>query len=567
MNALHLVPAGVFLVLFVVMLIRAGWLKRQIQKRDGELADARKHAEDTQLQCEETASKLRTEGATLVAKQIAEVDREGERVRAHLESEVHRLRAELEPLRRFASLRSDESQARSLLEQATEEARALRAQSQLLLERAKTSSEEQRSEALAKARDARERAEATLAQATREAGRIVTEAHQRAESIAGDAYTALREKDHLEDAVKAIRNVIDGYGDRYIVPTRSVLDGLAADFGHTEAGQALRNAREHSKRMVENNAAATCDYAERERRTTAIRFVIDAFNGRVDAVLSREKTDNLGTLEQEIRDAFNLGNLNGAAFRNAQILPAYLDSRLNELRWAVSVRELRERDREEQRRLQEQIREEEKARRDYERAIKEAEKEERTLREALEIARQEVAGASTEARAKFEREIAMLNQRLAEAEAKGQRAKSMAEQTRAGNVYIISNVGSFGENVFKIGMTRRLNPIDRIWELSDASVPFDFDIHAMIKCDNAPTLERRLHEKFEDLRVNRVNPRKEFFNVPLERVRDLVKEEGLEAVFTMAAAAHEYRESLAIARMTPEERSKYHLEEPVGVAD
>lgn len=567
MNAVYLIPAGFFAILFFVMLFRARWLNARIEERQAALIEAQKKVEETLRQSEELGVRLRIEADVLVGKQREEFQQEAVRVRIHYEAEVLRVRTELEPLRKFAGLLDGENKAGGMLTQAMAEATALRAEAQQLLDRAKALADEQRAQTNAKARELRDRAESLLAQATKEAGRIVAEANQRAETIAGDAYTALREKDQLAQAVQAIQNVVDGYGDRYIIPSRSVLDGLATDYGHTEAGEALRSAREHSRRMVETNEAAQCDYAELSRRGTAIRFVIDAFNGRVEAILSRVKSDNIGTLEQEIRDASSLVNLNGAAFRNAQILPAYLDSRLTELKWAVVVQELRMRDREEQRRLQEQIREEEKARREYERAIKEAEKEEDVLRKALVKARLEVESATVEQKAKFETEIAALNQRLAEAEAKGQRALSMAQQTRAGTVYIISNVGSFGEDVFKIGMTRRLVPEDRIWELSDASVPFDFDIHAMLKCDDAPSLERSLHEKFDDVRVNRVNARKEFFRLPLAPIREFVREQGIEAVFTLTAEAHEYRESMAITKMSPEERAKYRLRDEEDGSD
>jgi hypothetical protein len=378
------------------------------------------------------------------------------------------------------------------------------------------------------------------------------EAHKNAERIAGNAYIALREKDALEQAIHAIRSVIDGYGDRYVVPTRSLLDELASDFGHLDAGVKLKSAREQSRRMVEEGHAAECDYAEAKRRETAIRFVIDAFNGRVDGILSRTRSDNYGTLEQEIRDAFALVNLNGEAFRNARILDTYLAARLEELRWAVTGQELRLREREEQRRIQEQIREEEKARREAERIMKEAQKEEEVLALALEKARAEVESASAEERARFQQKVDELNRRLAEAEAKNLRAKSMAEQTRSGSVYVISNVGSFGDGILKIGMTRRLEPMDRIHELGDASVPFEFDVHAMITTDDAPSLERELHNHFEDRRVNRVNLRKEFFRVSVLELRELVAAKGLKAAFTMAAEAREYRESLAIAQRSEE---------------
>ena len=135
----------------------------------------------------------------------------------------------------------------------------------------------------------------------------------------------------------------------------------------------------------------------------------------------------------------------------------------------------------------------------------------------------------------------------------------MAQQTRAGHVYIISNAGAFGEHVFKIGMTRRLEPQDRIKELGDASVPFGFDVHAMIYCDDAPTLEHKLHTHFDDLRLNKVNFRKEFFRVPIDRVKDFVTEQGLQVAFTLLGEAREFRETQAIERMSPEERATYYM--------
>ena len=125
---------------------------------------------------------------------------------------------------------------------------------------------------------------------------------------------------------------------------------------------------------------------------------------------------------------------------------------------------------------------------------------------------------------------------------------SMAQQTRRGHVYIISNIGSFGENVYKIGMTRRLDPMDRVRELGDASVPFPFDVHAIIFCEDAPTLEAKLHRALEQKRVNLINPRKEFFNVSLEEIENLVHENDATIEFTKLAEARDYRESMAIKK-------------------
>ena len=129
----------------------------------------------------------------------------------------------------------------------------------------------------------------------------------------------------------------------------------------------------------------------------------------------------------------------------------------------------------------------------------------------------------------------------------------MAQQTKCGYVYVISNIGSFGEEVFKIGMTRRLEPSDRVRELGDASVPFSFDIHAMIYSNDAPSLEYTLHKRFVELQVNKANRRKEFFRVSVSDIRKIVEEMGLQAHWTIAAEALEYRETQAIEKRLQED--------------
>ena len=503
---------------------------------------------------------------------IASLENEAERVRQHYQTEAQQAQEEahaallkaqqdLAALSQYASLADAEQEVGKRLQTAISEAEALEAEAQAILQQAKDDAERERQEGHIRAKDIYTQAEALLVQAQRDATRIHRQAEESAKQLAGEAYQALSQKRELEHTVQSIKNIIEGYGDRYIVPTHSLLDELAADFGHLAAGESLRIARENSRRMVEEGAAATCEYSEAARRDTAIRFVIDAFNGKVDAILSRLRNDNYGTLEQEIRDAFKVVNLNGEAFRNARILEPYLLARIEELRWGASVFELKRKEREEQRRIQEQIREEERARREYEKAIQDAAKEEAAIKRALEKAQAEMSHASEKEKAKYEQEMAQLKQRLTEAEAKNQRAISMAQQTRSGNVYIISNVGSFGDDVLKIGMTRRLEPLDRVKELGDASVPFEFDVHAMIRSDDAPGLERELHSRFEEFRINKVNYRKEFFRIPLQYLREFVAEKNLEATFTMTAEAREFRETQALEHMTAEERAKYHKPE------
>lgn len=207
----------------------------------------------------------------------------------------------------------------------------------------------------------------------------------------------------------------------------------------------------------------------------------------------------------------------------------------------------------EQARIREQIKEEQKAERELEREMKRIAAEQKAIEKALEEAL---------ARTKDEHsvEVEELRRRLAEAEASGQRAMSLAQQTKSGHVYVISNIGSFGEQIFKIGMSRRLEPLDRIKELGDASVPFPFDVHMMMQSSNAPALEAALHRVFHHRRVNGVNLRKEFFRVAIEEIVEVV--EGLKddethtipftaGPFSLEAEAEQFRESLA---MTDEDR-------------
>jgi hypothetical protein len=162
--------------------------------------------------------------------------------------------------------------------------------------------------------------------------------------------------------------------------------------------------------------------------------------------------------------------------------------------------------------------------------------------------------ALAEAKGQYSAEVEQLKTRLAEAEEKSRRAMSMAQQTKNGHVYILSNVGTFGDGVFKVGMTRRLDPMERVDELGSAAVPFPFDVHAMISCDNAPSLEAALHRALSKKRVNRVMPRKEFFRTTIPEIEQIVKSHHSGQVeYVAEAEALEYRQSLNI----PEEDATY----------
>ena len=192
------------------------------------------------------------------------------------------------------------------------------------------------------------------------------------------------------------------------------------------------------------------------------------------------------------------------------------------------------------------MREEERAQKDFERAQREAAIERAKAEKALAAARDELQKATGEHLEAIQTEIQGLEKRMADAQSKHERAVSMAQLTRMGHVYVISNIGSFGENIFKIGMTRRLDPDDRIQELSGAAVPFGFDVHAMIFSDDAPGLEAALHTRFADRRLNLVNSRKEHFRVTLDELVDFAQSKGLKVEFSKASEAKQFRESEAM---------------------
>jgi hypothetical protein len=583
------------LVVFITLLIAAGvlaawveYLRRKLKQRSEDSsteqalhreellkvaneaeAERRRHQENIQTIELEFKKKLQLAQAN-VEQALETLRSEAQAIKEHYTSETKKIQSaaevqiselikEVNQLRQYSGLLDAEKSVNEKLANAISEIESSKRTAESLMKEAYKAGEEIRKTAIAQSKATLEQSSHILDKATVEASRLVIQAEKRAEEIAGEAYIALRDKNTLEAALTALWNTTSGYGDRYVIPTRSLLDELAEDFGHAEAGMSLRFARERTRRMVEQRLASDCNYVEEDRKQRANRFVVDAFNGRVDAILSRVRHDNYGTLRQEIQDAFGLVNLNGIAFRDARVLPAYLDSRLDELKWAVVVQELKLKEREEQRRIKDQIREEEKARKEYEKAIQQAQRDEEIIRQAMNKARIEAEVAGADQKFKLEEKLKDLMQKLAEAEERNQRAISMAQKTKKGNIYIISNIGSFGENVYKIGMTRRLEPMDRVRELGDASVPFEFDVHAIIPTDDAPSLEYQLHEEFDELRVNKVNFRKEFFNLPLEKVREVLAKRGVECSFTMTAEAHEHRESIALSKMTPEERQKHVL--------
>jgi hypothetical protein len=316
----------------------------------------------------------------------------------------------------------------------------------------------------------------------------------------------------------------------------------------------INNVVDKQKGMIRSKTAIIChsewtvsgSKREGQKMTNQyMKLMLRAFNNECDAAVLKVKWDNILKMEERIRKAYEAINQLGST-HHTEITETYCKLRIDELRLAHEYQDKLHEEKEEQRRIREQMREEERVQQEIEKAKRDAEDEEKRFQKALDKAKKELEGTHGDEALKLNDQIAQLQQQLTEALEKKERALSRAQLTKSGHVYVISNIGSFGEKVFKIGMTRRLEPLDRVRELGDASVPFEYDVHAMIYSENAPELEYQLQKNFESNRVNLVNGRKEFFSVELMEIEKLVLENKADIKFTRIAEAREFRESNAI---------------------
>ena len=283
----------------------------------------------------------------------------------------------------------------------------------------------------------------------------------------------------------------------------------------------------------------------------AVKITARAFNNECDAAIASVSWNNIQRMELRIQKAFD--SINKLNDTNQVVIDAgYLELKLQELQLAFEYAEKRQAVKEEQAEIRRQMREEAKLEQEKEQAIKEEER----FAKLLAKAKAQANKAAGDKLAELNEQIAKLDEELRLAHEKSERALSMAQQTKSGHVYVISNIGSFGEDVYKIGMTRRLEPLDRVKELGDASVPFIFDVHAMIYCDDAPALENTLHRVFDGRRLNMVNTRKEFFHVTLDEIKAEALKLAPEAEFVVTAEARDYRESQSIIAQRKEALQK-----------
>lgn len=298
--------------------------------------------------------------------------------------------------------------------------------------------------------------------------------------------------------------------------------------------------------LVKNNTAVdVLIYNDKKFITTQTRQILRSFNAECDLAIANVTIKNIDTMRNKILRSYEALN---KIYKSdgVQITKTFLENKLQQLITAHSYQQKLEDEREQKKLIQEQLKEEEKVRREIEREKAKIEKDETQFKNEISKLMKYLQKTDNEVeKTLYIDKIKECEEKLSELETVKSDVLNREKNTRAGFVYIISNIGSFGENIFKIGMTRRLEPMDRIKELSSASVPFEFDVHALIFSDDAPNLESILHNTFREYEVNKVNHRKEFFSIPLEKIEKVVTEHHNATVqWTYDAAAEEYRESL-----------------------
>lgn len=358
--------------------------------------------------------------------------------------------------------------------------------------------------------------------------------------VAADTRQVLRDRESLAEQARVLQTSQAEFQRRAVSYDEHVRENqvLKADLRGLALAAARQNFEQHTLR-------------ERQSRVeTLANQVAHSYLSETQAWVSRSLTEaNYLTNKKRLQDAIARCRAMGVSVTPEQ--EGEYTARLQRA-YEEAVRVALERDAQAQARQrlredQQRVREQQQAEAEREKAEAEKKAVEARLAQAMEAA---LGKQSLEMQQKHADEIGRIQQQLADAQQKLddriEKAVSLAQLTKVGHVYVISNLGSFGPDVFKIGMTRRAEPMERVIELGDASVPFPFDVHMMIRTENAPDLEHKLHQHFRRSQLNKVNPRKEFFRLSLDQIVEAVKELHGEVEYIATPDALQYRESLTI---------------------
>lgn len=359
------------------------------------------------------------------------------------------------------------------------------------------------------------------------------------DSIANDIVSLSKEKNKLRKELRDLRSEIftkyvEVYTDEKVTSE--------------EYKNKLSLLKVEETEFVKSGKAVTLLFTRgRKEADENMKQILRCFNAESDNIVNSVTYKNIDSMRGKMQKTFEILN-KLFSVDGLELVPRMLEIKLERLTLMYQYHLRKEQEREEQKEIRAQMLEEEKVRREIEREKAKIEKEESQFKNEVSKLMAYMQKASDIEKQLYVDKIRELEDKLKALDVDKENVLQREQNTRAGFVYVISNIGSFGENIYKIGMTRRLEPMDRIKELSDASVPFEFDVHAMIFSADAPALETTLHTTFRGKEVNKVNLRKEFFDVSLDEIEEVVKENHNATVtFTKVAEAAQYRESLRLA--------------------
>lgn len=347
--------------------------------------------------------------------------------------------------------------------------------------------------------------------------------------------------DNIKTKQKDAENLNDKLSDlkKQIIETEEIIllqsFGLYTpkyEFANSEKYKSLlESVRIEQKNMIKSNAAVTGNMkwtvngsaSQGQKMVKDMqKLLLRAFNGECEETIDGLKFTNFDSSLKRITASYEAISKLGKIM-DVAITKKYYDSKIDELHIALEYQRQKQQEKEEQKVIREQLREEAKLQKEIEEERKKIEKEQTHYQSALSKLKIQYEKTSDTEKEELLQKIQEIETKLTDVEKALADVDYRQANQKAGYVYVISNIGAFGENVYKIGMTRRLDPQERIDELGDASVPFNFDVHAMIFCDDAPALENALHKAFENKKLNWVNTRREFFNVTLDEIKEVVK--------------------------------------------
>ncbi|PID25166.1 hypothetical protein CSV60_05930 [Sporosarcina sp. P7] len=374
------------------------------------------------------------------------------------------------------------------------------------------------------------------------------------ESDIQKADTVIRQKGELLEEVSELKKNVILLSEEHMLQEVSFYKNVYPFTTTEQFKEELHHNNEKQKEMIRNKSAIhstitwTVNGSEREGRkmtNSNIRFMIRSFNIDCDNAISTMRHSNISTVEKRIEKSFN--DINRLNKKNSlSIVDEYLSLKIDEMQLVYERFKMEQEQKELLRDLKEEERERKKVEKEIRGKFTELREREKELEKQWKILNKEYLKSDC-LDDDLLHQIKEVESNMELVEIKREELNERLEVGRSGHVYIISNVGTLGEGIYKIGMTKRLEPLERIKELSAASVPFIYDVHAMILTDDAPALENHLHKVFRDYRVNMVNNRKEFFEVSLDQIKqEVYAKVGKNFIFEDRPMATQYYETLAI---------------------